>query len=768
MLVALAFFACFFFAFQCEGQTTSTTLPETPLFLSLYLATDDALRRTSTTPDREFEIVRFSALHVAVTGPLLYAADDSIVVSHSKSADDAAPRQVARVSAGNTITGLAASPDGTELFYGDSSGSIVDAFTGSVVIGGIADLRGISYDPTLQQLYWIDGPSSIFFGSAVNATAPEQVVDMTSAFPGPWNLQKVAVDSRFRRLYWADPTAESLYSLSLDIPGAAIQEASVPGVNSVAADISSGVPYASFVNGETTGFVRVFGNTTATTSLSRSTSLGPILAISIDASLAGECSKGTFTEACRPCPAPSWSNVIGSISQSTCDGVCGPNEYCNLATAVPIPSAFAVASLENFNRVFDDAFFRSDTQFIIAMAIGGGILGLALVIVVIWVLCARWRCHKSDHYKRLKGSVSAADVFFRSRHRNETPGLMVHRKSIMGGIQSVIFLPILILIAVGLALQWQNNSIVTSASLPFGYAETIEETVGQFRVSAAFWGFAGTCCDDTQITVAGLSRANESVTCLPGPFSCNITWESGESISLSNDARVTIEAPGGHAAFISWEIKAPTITFVLDDEGEQENAEAAFVNRGRATVLPANASVFKGATPTEVDGTLTYVIFRDETTGASVRSAEGWLLSALRTGVTSEVTAARFNQVQNSVGVSFNLARSPTYLAISVENATPLGVLIGAILGYGGSVVAALVIVGKALEWSFTKCCHKPRSRTMDFFMAQMEEGGSIEKRCEKGEVHRHPDPIPADHGVISDTPMDVMTENKPVDPVDL
>ena len=56
----------------------------------------------------------------------------------------------------------------------------------------------------------------------------------------------------------------------------------------------------------------------------------------------------------------------------------------------------------------------------------------------------------------------------------------------------------------------------------------------------------------------------------------------------------------------------------------------------------------------------------------------------------------------------------------------------------------------------------------MDFFMAQMEEGGSIEKRCEKGEVHRHPDPIPADHGVISDTPMDVMTENKPVDPVDL
>ena len=63
-----------------------------------------------------------------------------------------------------------------------------------------------------------------------------------------------------------------------------------------------------------------------------------------------------------------------------------------------------------------------------------------------------------------------------------------------------------------------------------------------------------------------------------------------------------------------------------------------------------------------------------------------------------------------------------------------LGVLLGAIFGWGSSIAVILLIGGKAMEWFFSRCCHKRRSRTVDFFMSHYEQDGDIAKRAEGGE----------------------------------
>jgi hypothetical protein len=165
--------------------------------------------------------------------------------------------------------------------------------------------------------------------------------------------------------------------------------------------------------------------------------------------------------------------------------------------------------------------------------------------MLLWVLLAR-ACCKEGHWQTVKRGVSRIDVFFRSRHRDETPGLKLHRKSVMGGFQSLFFLPVLILIGIALGLQWQNDSIVTSSTLPFGYLDQVQVTSGRFLASAAFWGYAGEdCCSNIEVSASGISRANETLTCIPWEYGCNVTWDSGANAEVGGTTAVRLTLQDG-------------------------------------------------------------------------------------------------------------------------------------------------------------------------------------------------------------------------------
>ena len=166
--------------------------------------------------------------------------------------------------------------------------------------------------------------------------------------------------------------------------------------------------------------------------------------------------------------------------------------------------------------------------------------------------------------------------------------------------------------------------MLSSATLPFGYLDQVPTTAGRFVTTASFWGFAGVCdCASPNLvtlSVSGVSRDAESLTCSSTQYACVVTWDSGENAELTSRATVSMTLNGGHAAYISWNISAPEILFSSVDDDERP---PGFLNNASELVLPRNKSVIKGQQPVSVVATLTYVIFKDSTTRASVREAQG-------------------------------------------------------------------------------------------------------------------------------------------------
>jgi hypothetical protein len=186
---------------------------------------------------------------------------------------------------------------------------------------------------------------------------------------------------------------------------------------------------------------------------------------------------------------------------------------------------------------------------------------------------------------------------------------------------------------------------------------------------------------------------------------------------------------------LSWNLTAPELFFESQDEDEdEEQVLPGFTNSANATVVPVEGSVLKGAGPVRVDSTLSYVIFRDTSTGASLPFNSGWLLASSNTILDeAQTNATSFVEAANEVAVEFTWSRGNTYLLIEVQNSGTLGVLLGSIFGWGATVIAVFVIIGKALEWTFFKC-GKRRARAVSFFMDHYEKGGDIETRVGAGE----------------------------------
>lgn len=154
----------------------------------------------------------------------------------------------------------------------------------------------------------------------------------------------------------------------------------------------------------------------------------------------------------------------------------------------------------------------------------GGIYFFVLLLIVAMVYC-RHR-HEATHWKKLKYCCSSLDVFFRSRHHNETPSVMVHRKSVIGGFQSILFPVTFVVVAIYIGIAWNANPITTSAVLPFGHIANNLQPRGQFTVSALFWGFAGDCSlASVQINAVGFSTT-PVIRVQATPLYCNVTWDT--------------------------------------------------------------------------------------------------------------------------------------------------------------------------------------------------------------------------------------------------
>lgn len=339
---------------------------------------------------------------------------------------------------------VAQSPSG-DVFVSETTTSTIQLFNLSSGLLPVTvkspgfPVTGLSVSSNGTQLWWIaanttGGPPVLFTGAASGPGAAA-LLDLSQATPPSTSPSVLAVSDRFGVGYWVDSVQGCVYRFVLPAPSAANTTQLCFGVGQravgVTIDALSGSAYVSLAVGASTtrlvllapGFAGV-----QTTLLVRPglPCCGMVGSVSAFPTPAQTCAAGTYAASCLPCPANTFAT---SPLASSCSAVCNSSQFCQFAAASPIPKALAVNSSYSAGPLFDRSVFgESSIPVFFLIAVSGFIVLVALVLALVFACCRHH--HYETQWPRMKRCCMSIDVFFRSRHYNETPAVMIHRKSV--------------------------------------------------------------------------------------------------------------------------------------------------------------------------------------------------------------------------------------------------------------------------------------------------------------------------------------------------
>jgi hypothetical protein len=341
----------------------------------------------------------------------------------------------------------------------ETSGVILEVFGGStqVVKSGFprgsltGGLAATTAGPNATKLYWIasDGLSSRLFSGSASDAAFTVVLDLSSLSPPSLAPTSLAVSERSGVAVWLDTEQNSVYTVDLgSLNSTRLTVPSTSEVQSVALDTTGRSLFLAASVGNVTQIVRrdiaFMEDPEVVYDKLASPCCGFVAALAVDSrGVAGTCASGTYTSLCVPCPGGTF--VTTSLNRSCFS--CHDSEYCAFGAAVPIPAAYAQNSSFAQVALLEEATFGDSSIPLIFLVVYIGVVVVVVAVFVITTICLR-RYRYETMWPRYKRTCQSVDVCFRGRHYNETPGIMLHRKSVIGAFQTLLFPAILIMLAV--------------------------------------------------------------------------------------------------------------------------------------------------------------------------------------------------------------------------------------------------------------------------------------------------------------------------------
>ncbi len=652
------------------------------------------------------------------------------------------------------------------MFVVDSAnGSILLVSNTSVALAPVArvlksgfvpyTLTGLAVGEITPTLYWlaVDGRNndttsssvSLFSGGATDdsATILFNFYSLTIPSMAPSAL---TVNERFGFAVWLDVEQKCVYRVDLQTIAQNFSRVcfdAVQRVSGLAADGVTGSIYVSMIeseninntnnNNSTNNFnssriIRFRPDLAAAETVFLQSCCGVVSALAVQSLGAiQQCAAGTYTAECLPCREFTYASTpLGP----TCSQMCNASQYCALAAAVPIPLVLAVTRNASTTLLFSDAQFGQESvPAIFLYVMIGGIFTITIFFVFLVACCRHY--HYKTIYQKIKRACQCIDVCFRGRHYNETPAVMVHRRTILGGFQTLLYPAIFILIGIYIFLSWNASPITTASVVPFGHLRVQPAQIARISFSAIFWGFAGPCsATSLRIEVLGFKHTESAKVTVNSddPLFCSVTWDTVENSTevSANLATVTITMQGGHAAMIGYAVgMAPHYLHGLakhDNNREIFDGNSGFVfdNYANGTVMPEGARVFKGDAPTRASVDVMWAQLNDTTIGTEYPYQSGLLMSQVHIDTGAQADAESFVTATNEVSIRFEIVRSSTFLQVLVQPTGTVGVVLGSVLAFGFTINNALAAGGKVLEWLF-RLCKKPRPTTLEFFMRPYE-----------------------------------------------
>ncbi len=325
---------------------------------------------------------------------------------------------------------------------------IKSGYARNALVGGLAASAAGAGDALL---YWIttDGDMSRLFSGLASDSKSTLLLDLSTLSPASRAPTALAVSKRFRLAVWLDRTLNTVYRVHLDTLETArfaIPSGSV--AHSVTLDVAGGAVFVSLAVGNVTQIARLDSALSSIAEIvfdqRASPCCGYVFPLAVETrGAAGLCGAGTYTSACLPCPEGTFS---ASPLNKSCT-LCSSDEYCSVAAAVPIPRQLAVnSSYTEVALLQDAAFGDSSLPIIFLFAYIGTVVAVTVTFIVVTIWLRSWRYETI--WPKYKRKCQTMDVCFRARHYNETPAVMIHRKSVIGAFQTLLFPTLLIMLAI--------------------------------------------------------------------------------------------------------------------------------------------------------------------------------------------------------------------------------------------------------------------------------------------------------------------------------
>lgn len=420
-----------------------------------------------------------------------------------------------------------------------------------------------------------------------------------------------------------------------------------------------------------------------------------------------------FPQPCSPAPFGFYARGSGNTESGITS--CAPSEYCGGGTVTPIPRSsipFSNGAVYDANVVlsFETPEFVLSLPGMTIVVIGLGLIVLVFSLTVILLTTAK----RSSRWDRTKGFFTKLDVLFPKKHSNDRPGVMIERQTVLGGLFTLMVPIVFIVVATFIVAQWQSSPQIKTNSIPFGLSsKTI--AAGRFVITVRFFGYNPIghprgCLSTYQDATfsSGFTFKNSSypvTTAIQGPSSCDVTWDSGPDAVPTVDVAVGVKQPG-YASFLSWTFQAEPYVFApLNQSAKAQISQTMFPTQPSSylTIVNPTGGIFGPGTTDTTGATIvslaaTWMEYLDSTYFTSVKNSSGFASTFVNSQIGSTSTTQGLNFAPTEVGVFFKISRGLTFTHIEKSYQSSVGVLVGAILGYLSSIIAAFAVIMLVIE----------------------------------------------------------------------
>ena len=386
-----------------------------------------------------------------------------------------------------------------------------------------------------------------------------------------------------------------------------------------------------------------------------------------------ECLPGTFSETlgsvhCLPCPKGTFAAEKGSSSCKLCEMW----QNCPLGSSYPIESLesseFTQQQPSNYSPDSAHSVFNREAQIVV----------ISLMIIVLFVGLKSYKIRKL---------ITRFDIY---DDRHTTDGPVIIQKSYIGGVFSLVFLVLGLLLAVNTILIYSYENIEELKGLvPMITLKDYEFGASQFSVSVKFYNYPEKCQKDFDVYLesSGFKYEANSLEAKKVNENCIVTFEC-YNCKVSHNSHLYLRMGNSKCYSPRIEVSVASNSSIPNQTSSTKVVMASESNQ-----------VFQGSKPTNATFMLIPSLFNSE---VEQTEATGYHVSPSKTSLGSAYDYLNIG-IFSTLKVYLFFEQDTTALSTKRKNKQTLNLLISSLLGSIFGLMQAVGIVMQVFEQTSVK-----------------------------------------------------------------